>query len=217
MEQEERWEDREPEEAENTPQGEGSEETSTEENGEEAQNEGDLASSGPDPKNAINKYRQNMPTPSAAQEEGKAWQEEDEPEEKEREDEAGIGEEVGNEDGSYSHAADPSGKPVVEKVEFPPLSRHAGKVPPLDLSAFNDISLNISAELGRAQLKVRDLIALEKGSVLKLNRVADESIDLLLNEIPFAQGEVVVINERFGVRIVSFKGSQQEPEDESHE
>ena len=63
--------------------------------------------------------------------------------------------------------------------------------------------LRFSAELGKITLPVRELINLGVGSKLKLQRVADEQILLLVNETPFAHGEVVVINERFGVRVSS--------------
>ncbi len=103
-------------------------------------------------------------------------------------------------------------RPVVEKVEFAPFTHTESRQGFLDVETFSDIPLSVSAELGKTQLKVRDLIGLEKGSLLKLNRLADESISILVNEIPFAQGEVVVINERFGVRVVSFLGEQEESE-----
>lgn len=159
------------------------------------------------PKNAVNKYRENLPGSDPS----KAFRQTNpgEPLTGDSDDDA-EGPEDNQEPEDHTHNLDYTGRPVVEKVEFPQLSEPEGEAQMLDLSAFKDISLPISAELGKAHMKVRDLISLEQGSVLKLNRVADESIELLLNEIPFARGEVVVINERFGARIVSFLGTKQE-------
>ncbi|MEW5785293.1 MAG: FliM/FliN family flagellar motor C-terminal domain-containing protein [Bacillota bacterium] len=95
-------------------------------------------------------------------------------------------------------------RPVVRKVEFPPLPdpapAPAGKgVAP----QFYGVTLRLSTELGKITLPVRDLINLKQGSKLKLQRVADERVLILVNEAPFAHGEVVVINERFGVRVTA--------------
>jgi flagellar motor switch protein FliN/FliY len=66
-----------------------------------------------------------------------------------------------------------------------------------------DIPLEISVELGRAKLKVQELLELGQGSVVDLNRLAGEPVDVLVNGRPVAQGEIVVSNERYGVRVVS--------------
>ena len=100
-----------------------------------------------------------------------------------------------------------NGTPVVHKVTFPPLPKApAGPaqhgIPPV----FRGVTLTLNAELGKTTLKVRELINLGQGSLLKLDRLADESVALLVNEVPFAQGEVVVINDRFAVRVISFTG-----------
>ncbi len=93
----------------------------------------------------------------------------------------------------------------VQKVEFHPFP-HLSAVPPKQERSplFDDVSLRLSAELGKTKAKIRDFINLEEGSLLELNRPADENVLLLANEVPFARGEIVVINERFGVRIISF-------------
>jgi flagellar motor switch protein FliN/FliY len=56
-------------------------------------------------------------------------------------------------------------------------------------------------ELGRSNLKIRDVLKLGAGSVVELDKLAGEPVDLLVNDIIFAKGEVVVIDENFGVRI----------------
>jgi len=117
-------------------------------------------------------------------------------------------------DQDYNHLDD-QGQPVIKKVVFQPLpdsgpvSLRRGIAP-----EFHGVNLNISAELGKVALKVRELINLEEGSVLKLNRIADEKVVILVNDIPFAHGEIVVINDRFGIRITALVG-EEDNEDEA--
>jgi flagellar motor switch protein FliN len=66
----------------------------------------------------------------------------------------------------------------------------------------HDVRMRVTAELGRAELSVRELLALAPGSVIELDRVAGSPIDVLVNDKLVARGEVVVIDEEFGVRIV---------------
>jgi flagellar motor switch protein FliN/FliY len=59
----------------------------------------------------------------------------------------------------------------------------------------------LSIEVGRAQIKIKDLMRLTQGSVVELDRVAGEPLDLLINNTVVAQGEVVLVNERYGIRL----------------
>lgn len=70
-----------------------------------------------------------------------------------------------------------------------------------DLSFILDIPLEISVELGRTRLLVNDLLQLGQGSVVELTRLSDEPMDIYVNGKLFARGEVVVVNEKFGVRL----------------
>ncbi len=108
------------------------------------------------------------------------------------------------EDDSWGDNQEDQGKPDIKKVVFQPLPDSAPVSPRRGIAPeFHGVGLNVSAELGKVTLKVRDLINLEEGSVLQLNRVADEKVLILVNETPFAHGEIVVINDRFGLRITS--------------
>jgi flagellar motor switch protein FliN/FliY len=64
-----------------------------------------------------------------------------------------------------------------------------------------DIPLQISVELGRAKLLVNDLLQLGQGSVIELTKLVGEPLDILVNGKEVARGEVVVVNEKFGVRL----------------
>lgn len=70
-----------------------------------------------------------------------------------------------------------------------------------DLSLILDIPLRVSAELGRTKILVQDLLKLHKGSVLELTKQAGEPLEILVNEKVVARGEVVVVNEKFGIRL----------------
>jgi flagellar motor switch protein FliN/FliY len=74
----------------------------------------------------------------------------------------------------------------------------AGEVP---LSALLDLTLPVSIELGRTSMTVQELLRLGRGSVVQLDRLAGEPIDIYVSDRRFAEGEVVVLGEHFGVRI----------------
>jgi flagellar motor switch protein FliN/FliY len=64
-----------------------------------------------------------------------------------------------------------------------------------------DIPLEITAELGRARMLINDLLQLGQGSVIELNKLAGEPLEILVNQKLIARGEVVVVNEKFGIRL----------------
>jgi flagellar motor switch protein FliN/FliY len=70
-----------------------------------------------------------------------------------------------------------------------------------DIDFILDIPLQISVELGRTRMTVQDLLQLGHGSIVELNKLAGETVDVLVNERLIARGEVVRINEKLGVRI----------------
>lgn len=65
----------------------------------------------------------------------------------------------------------------------------------------HNIPVTVSVEVGRALLKISDLLRLAQGSVVELDRIAGEPLDLLVNNTVVAQGEVVLVNDRYGVRL----------------
>ena len=64
-----------------------------------------------------------------------------------------------------------------------------------------DIPLKVSVELGRASVEIKDLLQLGQGSVLELDKLAGEPLEVLVNGKLVARGEVVVVNEKFGIRL----------------
>jgi len=69
------------------------------------------------------------------------------------------------------------------------------------LDAILDIPVSISMEVGRANITIRNLLQLNQGSVIELDRVAGEALDVLVNGTLIAHGEVVVVNDKFGIRL----------------
>lgn len=72
-----------------------------------------------------------------------------------------------------------------------------------------DVYLPVSIELGRTRLPIRDILELDKGSIIEFNKSAGETVDLLVNDKKFAEGEVVVIDEHFGIRITLLVKTEQ--------
>ena len=77
--------------------------------------------------------------------------------------------------------------------------------PPLEgeanLDVILDIPVTISMEIGRTKISIRNLLQLNQGSVVELDRLAGEPMDVLVNGTLVAHGEVVVVNEKFGIRL----------------
>ena len=69
------------------------------------------------------------------------------------------------------------------------------------LDAILDIPVTIAMEVGRSNISIRNLLQLNQGSVVELDRVAGESLDVLVNGTLIAHGEVVVVNDKFGIRL----------------
>jgi flagellar motor switch protein FliN/FliY len=81
-------------------------------------------------------------------------------------------------------------------------ARKRGKPPEgHDLEFILDIPLELSVELGRSKMLVNDLLQLGQGSIVELNKLAGEPLEIFINRKLVARGEVVVVNEKFGVRL----------------
>ena len=78
------------------------------------------------------------------------------------------------------------------------LGDDSGKINP---EVLQSIPVTISVEVGKTSLKIRDLLRLTQGSVVELERLAGEPLDLLVNNTVVAQGEVVLVNDRYGIRL----------------
>jgi flagellar motor switch protein FliN/FliY len=72
----------------------------------------------------------------------------------------------------------------------------------MSLDLILDVNVSIALEVGRAKITVRELLQLTTGSILELDRLAGEPLDVLVNGVRVARGEVVVVNEKFGIRLI---------------
>jgi flagellar motor switch protein FliN/FliY len=89
-----------------------------------------------------------------------------------------------------------------DRAQFPDLEQTPNRKPTMrELDFLLDIPLEVSVELGSTSMLVNDLLQLGQGSVIELNKLAGEPLEILVNHTLIARGEAVVINEKFGVRI----------------
>jgi flagellar motor switch protein FliN len=97
------------------------------------------------------------------------------------------------------------------EIQFAPLEpgAAAGNAGAADLERLNDVMVELTVEVGRTRMTLGQALALGPGSVVTLDRLADKPVDLLVNGRPIARGEVVVIDEEFGLRITEVAGSQE--------
>ncbi|MFJ2983921.1 MULTISPECIES: flagellar motor switch protein FliN [unclassified Pseudomonas] len=88
-----------------------------------------------------------------------------------------------------------------DSVVFKPLGTAPALASPRELEMIMDIPVRLSVELGRTRITIKQLLELAQGSVLALDGLAGEPMDILINSYLIAQGEVVVVDDRYGIRI----------------
>lgn len=71
----------------------------------------------------------------------------------------------------------------------------------MNLNVILDVAVTLSLEVGRARMSVRELLQLAPGAIVELDRAAAEPLDVLVNGVRIARGEVVVVNDKFGIRL----------------
>jgi len=97
----------------------------------------------------------------------------------------------------------------IETAEFNELEQKADEAPmktsvsedDIKLDVILDVPVTVSMEIGRTQINIRNLLQLNQGSVIELDRFAGEPMDVLVNGTLIAHGEVVVVNDKFGIRL----------------
>lgn len=82
----------------------------------------------------------------------------------------------------------------------------------MNLNLILDVAVTLALEVGRARMSVRDLLQLAPGSVVELDRLAGEPLDVLVNGVRIARGEVVVVNEKFGIRLTDVVSASERME-----
>lgn len=79
---------------------------------------------------------------------------------------------------------------------------------PANLEVLLDVPVKLTVELGACQMPMREVLQLNSGSVVQLDKVADTPVDLFINQKRIARGEVVVVEDRFGIKITEIFSSQ---------
>jgi len=109
-----------------------------------------------------------------------------------------------------SHHSSPQPQTPVNKAEFQQLSpAAAGQGRPRNIDLLMDVDLPVSIELGRTRMNISDILALSPGSVVELDKLVGEPVDLLVNQKTVARGEVVVVEENFGLRITELISAEE--------
>ncbi|MDH5766537.1 MAG: flagellar motor switch protein FliN [Gammaproteobacteria bacterium] len=104
-------------------------------------------------------------------------------------------------DDAWADALQEQASDTASKASFNEVVDEGSSGSDVNLEVVLDIPVNISMEIGRTKISIRNLLQLNQGSVVELDRLAGEPMDVLVNGTLIARGEVVVINEKFGIRL----------------
>lgn len=91
--------------------------------------------------------------------------------------------------------------PSVQNVTYPPLTGGTGIGEQGNIGLIMDVKMEMTVELGRTKREIKDILGMGEGTIIELEKQAGEPVDILVNNKPIAKGEVVVIDENFGVRV----------------
>ncbi len=111
--------------------------------------------------------------------------------------------------GQAAGASEKESEPTVKRAVFEELSPSTATTQPRNIDILLDVPMEITVELGRTQVPIQQILEFGQGSLITLDKLAGEPVDLLVNGKYFAKGEVVVIDENFGVRITSILSPEE--------
>ena len=108
------------------------------------------------------------------------------------------------EETSKTEKTEPNAEPEISQLQLENFQKN-GKQPDNNkrIDLIMDIVLPVSIELGRTKMFVKDILELERGSIVELDKMAGEPVDLYINNKKMAEGEVVVVDKHFGIRITT--------------
>ncbi|MDK2820380.1 MAG: flagellar motor switch protein FliN [Clostridia bacterium] len=101
-------------------------------------------------------------------------------------------------------------QPHIEKARFAPLKKVQVADRKINFDSLADVPLRIVAQLGRTRLTIKEILDLKEGSLITLDKLAGEPVELRIDGVLLAIGEVVVINDTFGVRINKLQNVKKE-------
>ncbi len=96
-------------------------------------------------------------------------------------------------------------KNKIRKIEFEQMEDSNSKGNSQKIDFLSNIELELKVELARTIKTTKDILTLEEGSLIKLDKIAGENVDILFNDRKIAKGEVVLVDEAYGIRITTFK------------
>lgn len=115
---------------------------------------------------------------------------------------AALAEQDVDESGAGSQALEATEGDNLEAAQFTDLEDENSGIPAdANLDVILEIPVSLSMEIGRTSISIRNLLQLNQGSVVELDRLAGEPMDVMVNGTLIAHGEVVVVNEKFGIRL----------------
>ncbi|WP_416827628.1 flagellar motor switch protein FliN [Ectobacillus polymachus] len=104
---------------------------------------------------------------------------------------------------------EPKKESTIQPVTFSPIIEEMVDSDKKQLQLLTDVSLHVSFELGRAKKTVQDILQLKKGNIIRLDKLAGEHVAMLVNKAKIAEGEVVVMDDRFAIRITDIVTIQE--------
>lgn len=100
-------------------------------------------------------------------------------------------------------------KNKIRKIEFEELQEEKKEDKTQEIDFLSEIDMELKVELARTSQTTKDILTLEEGSVIKLDKIAGENVDILFNDKKIAKGEVVLVDEAYGIRITTFKDNKK--------
>lgn len=95
-----------------------------------------------------------------------------------------------------------TGMPNVRPAQFVSLTDEASSGAANGIDLLRDVEVELTVELGSTKMQIKHILGLRPGSVVELNRLAGEPVDIVINKTLIARGEVVVVDEKFAIRVV---------------
>ena len=93
------------------------------------------------------------------------------------------------------------GMPNVQSLQYPSLQSGVSPMEQGNIGLIMDVFMEMTVELGRTRKQIKEILGMGEGTIIELDKLAGEPVDILVNHKPIAKGEVVVIDENFGVRV----------------
>ncbi|CAE6777403.1 MAG: flagellar motor switch protein FliN [Nitrospira sp.] len=115
---------------------------------------------------------------------------------------------MGNGD-STAQTGSPNGEVSPQPTSFPPVDNQGAVPTNKNIEFVLDIPLQVTVQIGSTRMLIRELLQLGQGSVIELNKLAGEPMEVLVNNKLVARGEVVVVNEKFGIRLTDVVSPNQ--------